>query len=459
MRDTLSWGKRVRRAITGVSLSVTTLCVGLALASPSFAEDLVFHYQRALESDPKFQGARANRDAVSERRAQAQAGFFPTIGATASRNRHDEEVITDSTITSRPTGQARYSSSEYRLNLSQPVYNATLLSGWRAADADLQRAEAEYAASRQELMLRVAQAYFDVLLAQETLSLVRAEKDTLARQLDSAQVRLNAGAGSITDVHDTRARFQTVLAQEIEIQNQLDDKREALRELSGEAPGSLANLHKEMPLISPEPADMKRWTETAANQNLVLQAAKAAEESARQAIAQNRAGHYPTLNLVGSRTRTDADASIPGPGVRSDESILGLQLNVPIFQGGLVNAKVNEATYRYEAARQEVEAKRRAVERGTRAAFQGVTGARAKIEALEQTVAAAGASLTAKSEGYRAGVYTTVDVLDATRDLYRAQRDYAEARHNYVLSLLQLKLAAGTLNDDDLSAIINWLHR
>ena len=450
------------RGITNVETGVCRTIAGVflviaSLGSRAYAEDLQFHYQHALQSDPKFQSAQANRNAIRERRNQARAGFLPTIGATAARNRHDEEVVTDENITSRPTGQAHYSSSEYRLNLSQPVYNAGLIAGWRAADADLQRAEAEYAASRQELMLRVAQAYFDVLLSQETLSLVSAEKDTLTRQLESAQARLKAGAASITDVHDTRARFQTMLAQEIEAQNQLDDKREALRELSGEVPGSLATLHREMPPISPEPPDMQRWTETAANQNLSLQAAKAAEESARQAIAQNRAGHYPALNFVGSRTRTDADASIPGPGVRSDEAVVGLQLNVPLFQGGLVNARVNEAAYRHEAARQDVAARRRAVERGTRAAFQGVTGAQAKIEALQQTVAAATSSLAAKTEGYSAGVYTTVNVLDATRDLYRGRRDYAEARHGYVLGLLQLKLAAGTLSDDDVLAINNWL--
>lgn len=438
-------------------MQISTLCIGLLLALPVLAQDLLFHYERALESAPKFRSSQATRDAVQERRAQALAGFFPTIGATAARNRHDEEVITDSTVTSRPTGEARYSSSEYRLNLSQPIYNAAVAAGWRIADADLQRADAEYAASRQALMLEVAQAYFDVLLSQETLSLVRAEKETLSRQLESAEVRLKAGAGSITDVHDTQARFQTVLAQEIEAENDLDDKREALREHSGETPDSLANLHKDMPVITPEPPDMQRWTETAINQNLSLQAAKAAEESARQTISQHRAGHYPTLNLIGNHTRTDADGSIPGPGVRSDETVLGLQLNVPLFQGGLVNARVNEASHRYEAAKQDTEARKRAVERGARAAYQGVTGARAKIEALQHTITATSASVTAKREGYRAGVYTTVDVLDATRDLYRAQRDYAEARHRYVLSLLQLKLAAGTLSDSDIQAINRWL--
>ncbi len=434
-------------------------CIGVLLlaASAADAEDLMHHYKLALQNDPKLGGAEANRNAIREKLSQARAGFFPNLSTTATRNRNNENVTTDSAVASRPMGQARYSSSEYRLNLTQPIYNAALFASWQAADADTQRAEAEYAANRQELMLRTAQAYFDVLLAQEALSLARAEKETLAHQLDSAEARLKAGLAPITEVHDTRARFQTVMAQEIEAQNQVDDKREALREISGEAPGTLATLNAQIPLLAPEPPDIQKWTETALSQNWSLQAARAAVESARATVSQNRAGHYPSLNLVGSRTRSDADASIPGPGVRSNDTVVGLQLSIPLFQGGLVNARVNEAAYRYEAAQQDMEARRRAVERGTRAAFQGTTGATAKIRALEQTVAAADSSVAAKTEGYAAGVYRAVDVLDATRDLYRARRDYAEARHSYALNALQLKLAAGTLNDDDLVAINNWL--
>lgn len=432
------------------------ICFGF-LASLAHAEDLLFHYQRALAADPKFQGVQANRDATQERLSQARAGFLPTVNATATRNRNDRTVTTDSFIFSTPPGTARYSSSEYRLNLSQPIYNQALIAGYRVASADIDQAQAQFGAARQELMLRVAQAYFDVLLAQETLSLALAEKETLTQQLESVKARLNAGAASITEAHDTQARFQTVVAQEIEAQNQLDDKREALREITGESADTLASLGKEMPLISPDPPDMSRWVETATNQNLSLQAARAAAESARENVAQNRAGHYPTLSLVGSRVRNDADASIPGPGVRSDDTVVGLQLSVPIFQGGLINARTNEAAFRYEATRQDLEAKRRAVERSARAAFQGVTGGSAKIEAFQQTITAANSSLLAKTEGYRAGVYRAVDVLDATRDLFRTRRDYAEARHSYVLNLLQLKFAAGTLSDEDIVAINNWL--
>ncbi len=434
------------------------LCFGVCLvSSPAGAEDLLFHYKLARDADPKLRGAEANRNAIRERLSQAQAGFFPNIATSAARNRNEQKVVTDSFVFSQPPGKAAYSSSEYRLNLSQPVFNAALSAGWRVADAEAVKAEAEYGATQQELMLRVAQAYFEVLLAQETLALVQAEKETLTHQLDSAHGRLKAGLAPITEVHDTEARFQTVVAQEIDAQNQIEDKREALHEISGEMPGTLATLRDTTLLVRPDPPDIQQWTDTALNQNLSLQAAKAAAESARQAVAQNRAAHYPTVSLVGSRTRTDADASIPGPGVRSDESVIGLQLNIPLFQGGLVNARVKEAAYRYEASQQDFEAKRRAMARATRAAFQDTLGTAAKIEALQQTVVAARSSLTAKTEGYAVGVYKAVDVLDATRDLYRAQRDLAEARHHYALNTLQLKFYAGTLVDDDMLAINSWL--
>lgn len=450
---------RHRYPCRGVN-ALLAACFGLWLSSaPALAEGLLFHYQSALASDPKLRSAEANRNAIRERLPQARAGLLPQIATSASLNRNDQKVITDSFVFSQPAGKATYSSGEYRLNLSQSIYNGALLAGVRLAGADVERAEAEYAAARQELMVRVAQAYFDVLLAQEALALIRAEKETLTRQFESADARLKAGLAPVTELNDTRARFQLVVAQEIEAQNQLDDKREALREISGESAGGLARLGANMPLASPEPADINKWTASALAQNLSIQAAKAAIESARASAAQNRAGHYPTLDIIGSHGRTDADGSISGPGIRTDNTVVGLQLTVPLYQGGLVDARTREATYRYEASLHELEARRRAVERTTRATFQGVMGVSEKIKALQQTVESAAASLAAKTEGYKAGLYTTVNVLDATRDLYRAQRDLAEARHNYALNLLQLKLAAGTLSDDDLVTINGWLHR
>ena len=435
------------------------LCMALLVCMPVVctAEDLSFHYALALQNDPKLRAAEANRNAVSEKVSQARAGFLPTLGASANLNKNNETVVTDAFTFSQPAGQATFHSREYRLNLSQPIFRAEVFAAFQVASADARQAEAQTVAARQDLILRVSQAYFEALLAQDALSYASAEKEAMAHQRESAKGRLQAGLAPITDVHDAEAALQTARSHEIDAQNQLADKREALAETTGQRPGTLATLIENLPTVTPEPPDIDAWARTARQQNPAIQAAKAAVDSAHEVIAQNRAGHYPTLDLVGSNTKDDANGSITGPGVRTDNRVIGLQLNVPIFQGGLINARTREAAYRYEAARQDMEAKQRNVERTTRASYQNVNGGIAKIGAFTQSVAAATESLAAKTQGYRAGLYTTLDVLNATRDLYRAKRDLAEARYGYGVSLLQLKQAAGTLNDEDLQIVNGWL--
>ncbi|MBI3571310.1 MAG: TolC family protein [Gammaproteobacteria bacterium] len=212
-----------------------------------------------------------------------------------------------------------------------------------------------------------------------------------------------------------------------------------------------------MPLITPEPADINQWVEKSLAQNYALLAKREAADAAREEIRRQRAGHYPTLDLVGTRTRNDADGSVTGPGIRSDNIVVGLQLNVPLFQGGLVGSRTEEAAHRYDAAQQEFEATRRATERTARAAYLGVAGGAAKVTALAQAVVAGESALNAKTEGFAAGVNTNIDVLDASRDLYRAKRDLSSARHEYLLNLLRLKQAAGTSGENDLAQINGWL--
>lgn len=437
------------------------LATGCALAmAPTIAfgaEDLLHQYRLAVEHDPRLLAAAANRGASNERLSQTEAGFFPTVAASAVRNRNHPHVETGDYIYSQPPGDARFYSKEYRLSLSQPIYRADLFASHRVAGADLRAAEAQFAATAQELMVRVTQAYFDVLASEDAVALAAAEREAMAHQRDSAQARLRAGLAPITDVHDAEAAYQSALSQEIEAANQRADKRAALAEITGQQPAVLAVLGERLPHVLPEPADIARWAETAATQNPSILAASAAVESARESISQQRAGHYPTLDLVGSRIRNDADASITGPSVLSDNRVVGLQLNVPLFQGGMINARTREAAYRYDTTSQELEARKRNVERITRSSFLAASGGVTKIAALQLSVAAAGESRKAKAEGYKAGLHTALDVLNATRDLFRTRRDLAQARYTYVLSLLQLKQAAGTLQEEDLRTLNGWL--
>ena len=456
MKVTTTTGRRpqsVRLPIISISffLALTIPCV------PVQAEDLLAIYRLAIENDARFRAVEANYMAVQQRVPQARAGLLPNLSATGALNRNDEEVSTDTTVFSRPAGQARYRSSEYRLSLTQPIFNDANWASLRLAEADVRRAQAEYQTAQQDLILRTAQAYFDVLLAQDTLALALAEKEALARNLEATEGRKSAGLVSVTDVNDARARFQVAVAQEIEARYKLDDNREALREISGQPPGMLSGLDAIVAFSMPDPPDITQWIASATDKNFALRAAREAVEVARQTIERSRAAHLPTLDAVGSVSRVDAGGSIPGPGARSNNTIVGLQLNVPLYQGGLINARTEEAIHRYEAAQQDLEGRRRAVERETRAAFQGATSSAARIDALKHAIQAAESALTAKIEGRKLGLYTTLDLLDSTRDLYRAKRDYAESRHAYLLNFLKLKNSAATLGEDDVMAINRWL--
>ena len=439
-------------------LCLLALATGLHfLGSSAHAEDLLAIYKLARENDPKIRAAQSRYLAERERLPQARAGLMPTFNARAGRDRNNNETVTDSFIISRPSARFDYSSSEYSLRLSQPVYNAAVFSGFSQAKAEVRRAEAEYTAASQDLVLRVAQAYLESLLAQDSLEFIHSEKISIQRQLESAEARLKVGLATITDVHDARARFEIATAQETEAENALHDKHEALRELTGRSPESLARVGANMPLITPGPADINQWAGKALMQNYSLLAKRATTESAREEIKRQRAGHYPTLDLVGTRTRNDADGSVTGPGIRTDNTVVGLQLNVPLFQGGLVRSRTDEAAHRYDAALQEFEATRRATEREARASYLGVVGGAAKVRALSQAVVAGESALEAKTQGFAAGINTNLDVLDATRDLYRAKRDLSSARYDYLLNMLRLKQAAGTLGESDAIQINGWL--
>lgn len=439
------------------STSALFALVILLASRAAGADDLLTVYGAARDNDPRFRAAEAGYQAGLQKLPQARALLLPTISATARQDRNKDETLTDGAVTGRVSGTAEFDSTTVSLSLSQPVFNASAFAGLRQAHADVRRVEAEFSAAQQDLMLRTAQAYFEQLTAQDNLEFARAEKTSYARQLELAQGRLQAGLATVTDVHDARARYESAEAQEIEAANQLDDKREAVRELAGRRLESLAAVAEDVPLVTPEPADIHRWVATSLDQNYTLVSRREAQVVAREEVKRLRAGHYPSLDIVGSRNQLDTDGSISGPGFRTDNRVIGLQLTVPLLQGGLVSARTTEAAHRYRAAQEDYEAARRATERQARAAYLGVASGAARVQALKQSVTASRSALDAKTEGFQAGINTSLDVLDAARDLYRAKRDYAQARYAYLLNLLRLKQAAGTLADTDLAQVNGWL--
>jgi len=430
----------------------------LLLSWPSAqAEDLLEAYQLALTSDPRYRAAEFTYLADKQNLQQARAVLRPTINATADRSRIDIETETDTGIVSRPAGDADINRTVFELTLTQPIYNRALFAGLRQARAEVRRADAQFAAARQDLIIRVAEAYFGLLATLDNVELAGAEKAANARQLEVAEGRLSVGLATITDVHDARARFQLARAQEIEAINEVRDRRQALREITGRVIRTIATVDRKAPLVEPDPPDLNKWVETALTQDPALIAASETASIAREEVKRQRAEHWPTLDLVGSLSDTDEDESIPGPGIEIERTEIGLQLSVPIYQGGLITSLTKEAAHRYNAAQQDLEAQRRLTERAARAAFLGVTSGVTRIEALRQAVIASESASEAKTEGFEAGINTNLDVLDAQRDLFRARRDLLVASYTYILNLLRLKRAAGIVNKNDLALINRWL--
>ena len=418
---------------------ILTLLLGSANA---YALDLVQSYQLAQKADPVFLGASEKYQADKLVLRQADSALLPTISGTAAATRYH-------------TSSADIDSTGYTLSITQPILNFGVFAGIGQARAEVRRAEAEYSAAQQDLMLRVAQAYLGALAAQDNVELAQAERSAISQQLEVAEGRLSAGLGTITEVHDARARFQLAEANSLAAQDQLRDSLEALGELTGNTTDSLKSLKTEIPTVRPQPENQEQWVDTAEKQNLSILASQATYDASRKQVQVQRSGHFPSVSLFGRMSDTESSPAMPTTDGRNDS--VGIQLTVPIFQGGYVSASTSQAKHLREAARQQLEASRRNTRRQTRAAYAGVLSGIKRVEALKQAVVAGESALTAKQTGFEAGINTNLDVLNAQRDLYAAKRDYAQTRYTYILDLLSLKQAAGQLNEKDLQEVNGWL--
>lgn len=425
--------------------------IGTAMARPV---DLIEVHRLALDNDPAIRAAEAQRLAESEARPLARAQLFPFVTLDATHNRVNEDI---KSATLGRSGRASYSTTDLGLNLVQPLYRREYFVQLQQADAVLARADALYSAAHQELMIRAAEAYFGVLAAEDGVSLARAERESVARQLEQARQRFDVGLIAITDVHVAQAAYDLATAQEIEAENQLQSAWEALFELTARHQlDALRPLEPEIPLISPEPADVGRWVDAALTQNMGLLAAQFGAEVAERSVALQRSGHYPALDLVAGvgRSRTSSDAPIQRD---VEDAVIGLRLSVPLFQGGAVRARTRQASHELTDAREQVEQQRRATLRATRDAYNAVIAAVNRVNALAQARVSARSALEATEAGMEVGTQTAVDVVVARTELFRAENQYALARYDYLLNILRLRWAEGSLSITDLRRINRWL--
>lgn len=432
------------------------LAASLLGATASPAADLLEVFNRALESDPDYGAAIAARDAAMEAEPQARANFLPQVFASGDANRVYKNSSALSSVTgTKSSRDETYSEWQYSLNATQSVFRKENFVLLAQAKLSTQQAEIDLAAALQDLVFRVAQAYFDVLAAEEDLVLRKAETESFQRQLEQAQQRFDVGLIAITDVLEAKAARDSSLSADIAAANELSNRYEALRRITGHYYRSLDDLTKENPpLAKPDPQNIDAWSQAALDQNLPLQAAKLSYRIAQENVGLQQAGHFPTLDLVASYGKLHDNSDFR---TRSADARIGLQLNWSLFEGGRVSSQVRQAEHEATQTRDLLESRRRQADADVRDAYRGVMSLVAGVEALEQSVISSQSAVEATEAGYDVGTRTIVDVLNVKTTLFRNQRDYSQARYNYVIQTLALKRAAGSLAPEDLRLVNSWL--
>ena len=434
------------------------------------AADLIQVYQQALANDATFASARASAAAGRERITQGRAGLLPVVGITGSsvKNDRDDSPWNEGAVvgvdpvtgveTRVPGGGSNLRTTTYQLLLTQPLFRWDRWETYQQSKLQQAVAEAQFAQAQQDLITRVAQAYFDVLAAQDKLESTRAQKTAVTEQLASAKRNFEVGTQTITDTHEAQAAYDLVIAQEFAAVNDLDNKRNALQAIIGTAPANLAPLKSGITLNAPSPANVDPWVSSAENQNYGVTVSQLQVELAKREISKTRAGHYPTLDLVAGRSRTQVHGRSDTSGIGTNNSI-GVNFSVPIFNGFSVTSRVRETIALEDKARNDLEANRRQAALQARQAYLGVNSGMAQVKALEAAEVSSQSALESNKLGYQVGVRINIDVLNAQRQLYSTRTDLSRARYDTILNGLRLKAAAGSLRESDLAAVNNLLEK
>jgi outer membrane protein len=443
--------------------------IAVLLASAFFslnaqAADLLQVYQQALANDATYASARAAAQAGRERVPQGRAGLLPTVGVTGNVTRNNTDYspfnegqpIRDelgNVIGTALSGGPSVTTKEITVQLAQPLFRWDRWETYQQSKLQQAISEAQFAQAQQDLITRVAQAYFDVLGAQDTLASTRAQKEAVTEQLASAKRNFEVGTQTITDTHEAQAAYDLVVSQEIAAVNDLETKKTALQAIIGTPPAALATLRTGVNLTAPQPINVDQWVSAAENQNYAVSVAQLQLESAKRDISKNRAGHYPTLDLVASSNRRNLSGELTGQSGRTTNNAIGIQYSIPIFSGFAVTSRVRESIALEDKARNDLEANRRNAALLARQSFLGVNSGLAQVKALEAAEVSSNSALESNKLGYQVGVRINIDVLNAQRQLYQTRTDLAKARYNTILAGLKLKAAAGSLREEDLQPV------
>ena len=462
----------MHRAVRTSSLAL--LCAGFAIAIPAaaMAADFAQVYQDALANDPTYQQAQATYMAAREAKPEAWAVLLPQISGSAGGSlTHSSGLSTN--IGGSSSGIAAPSSfyatshtnaRQWSLNLSESLFSWTDWMNLKAADSQVAQAQATYEAAAQNLVLRVATAYFNVLSALDTLQAQESSLQAFDLQLEQANKRYQVGLIAITDVEQARAARDTAAAAVIADKEALASALDQLEVITGRQYDTLSEPGTDMPLVMPNPASQDQWVQTSLQQNLSLIASRLAADVARENVRVAFGGHLPTISLTASRSFNSAgvDESIVGLGSFnlpswSNDRQIGLEISVPIFSGGGTEARVHQAQYQWIAAKDAMEQASRSTVQQARDAYLGVISGIAHVQALQQALTSSQTAYRATEAGYRVGTQTEVDVLNALSTLVQAKTNFASSRYAYITSVVQLRYAAGTLDPKEVQAIDRWL--
>lgn len=429
--------------------------LSLSLASAAGAADLIESYELARQGDPQLAAAEANALAIGENVPIARAALLPqvngNIGVTETRT--DGDTLDE--LGNPTTFESDSRTRNWNVRLDQSIFDWGNYTNLNSARATRAQAQADYEAAVDSLLLRVSEAYFAVLTAEDALAFAEAEERAVGRQLEQAEQRFEVGLTAVTDVHEARARYDSARAAVINARNALDDAREALAEITGQHDENLLALRLNIPLDGPEPEALSEWEEVALRASPTLASRQFALQAAEHNIGTARSGHLPTLDGFISRgdSKLISGEVSPFSTVGSEQTQFGLLLNVPIFSGFATSSRVRQNVHLRDAAQDFLEAERRLLLRQTRNDFRAVVAGVSEVEARRQALISAQSALEATQAGFEVGTRTIVDVLLSQQQLFQAQRDYSNARHQFILNGLRLKRTSGVIEVQDLQTV------
>lgn len=411
-------------------------------------------YQQALTQDPVLASAKSGNRAMQEKLVQGNALYLPTInfnaGATASQT--DIKYIGSSSVF-RNGGRETFEGYSYGVNLNQPIYRKQIQAQLAQAKSQVEQSDKQLLLAQQNLILRSSKAYFDVLMAQDKIELIQAQKNAISKQLEQAKANFDVGTATITDFNEAQARFDLVQAQEIAAMSDLEVKKRAIQSIVGQMPAKLNAVRDDLKPQMPEPVAMDKWVEIASQTNLMIAIQQQSLEIATQEVERQNAGHLPTLDAIASYTDRYANGSANGFGSDLQDATIGLQLQIPLYQGGAIASRIREAVANKQKAMDDLVAARRQAELDTRQGYLDLVSVVSQIKAYEQALSSSQSQLDSTMLGYEVGVRTSVDVLNAQQQFFTAKRDLLQSRYAYLMNILSLKSAVGLLNDADIDAV------